>query len=504
MKHTKSSIKIVLISLFLAINFVVIYFLAQAYGFFNTGAERSTILNLTSLETTVYQPKLTWQNIENPSRPLDKSAKNTVEIDYLNAWHARQLALYSNDIEFLEDHYTDQELEKLKQILNLNASQNIQIESTTLAHDLDLDFYSADGQMLALTDHNVEEVQYVYQDEILQATSKERSTYEVIMLLKDGRWRVRHIVKLDPDKQDSLSKPKFDSLLKSQLRGINYYPKDAPWDTFGEKFNVDMLNKDLKIIKDLDLNTIRVFVGYEDFGKEYVLPEKLEKIEKLLDSAHQNDLKVIVTLFDFYGNYSIFDWPAAQKHARAIVSRFKDHPAILAWDIKNEPDLDFASRGKERVLGWLQTMINTVRSEDSDALITIGWSSPEAALELQEEVDLISFHYYKEAEGFQEAFATLRSKTEKPLMLQEFGLSTYRGFWRPFGESQTDQKEYYETMLQTIDKEKLHFAFWTLYDFTEVPSQVVGKLPWRKKPQAAFGIIDKEGNTKESYPVFRQ
>tara|TARA_Y100000815_G_scaffold273897_1_gene306394 strand:+ start:3298 stop:4812 length:1515 start_codon:yes stop_codon:yes gene_type:complete len=503
-RPTKSSIKVVLISSFLAINFVVIYLLAQAYGFFNSGAERATMLNLTAPETSVYQPGFSWVNIDNPSRSLDKSAQKALEIDYLNAWHARQLALYSNDLKFLEDHYTDEGLVTMQAVLEHNAAQNIQIESTTLSHELDLEFYSEDGQIAVLTDHHVEEVQYIYQDELLKAHSDEVTSYEIIMMLKDGRWRIRHLARQVASSQDTLERPGTARMPQSQLKGVNYYPQDSPWDTFGQNFNVETLADDLAIIKDLDLNTIRIFVGFEDFGKEYLIPEKVEKLKQLLDTAQQADIKVIVTLFDFYGDYSVFDWPASVKHATALVTRFKDHPAVLAWDIKNEPDLDFASRGKERVLGWLHTMIKTVRSIDRDALVTIGWSNAGAAPLLQEEVDLVSFHYYGKVEGYQKTFQALKNKVDKPLMLQEFGLSTYRGLWSPFGNSQNAQREFYAHMLEVLTWEDTHFTFWTLYDFKDVPTGVVGRLPWRKKPQTAFGILDVQGEKKAAYNVFKK
>jgi len=38
-----------------------------------------------------------------------------------------------------------------------------------------------------------------------------------------------------------------------------------------------------------------------------------------------------------------------------------------------------------------------------------------------------------------------------------------------------------------------------LYDFKSIPTSVVGRLPWRKKPQQFYGFFDLEGNKKPSY-----
>ncbi len=101
-------------------------------------------------------------------------------------------------------------------------------------------------------------------------------------------------------------------------------------------------------------------------------------------------------MFDFYGNYELKDWTLTQRHAQTIVTAFKDHRALFGWDIKNEPDLDFESRTQENVLAWLEEMIIRIRSWDPKHPVTIGWSSAEAAQNLGEQVNFVSFHYYQD------------------------------------------------------------------------------------------------------------
>ena len=88
-------------------------------------------------------------------------------------------------------------------------------------------------------------------------------------------------------------------------------------------------------------------------------------------------------------------------------------------------------------------------------------------------------------------------------MLQEFGLSTYSGLWKPFGNDENDQTTYYERIFPILKSNNLHFAFWTLYDFEEVPTAVVGRLPWRRAPQKKFGILDSQGESKEAATLFK-
>lgn len=251
----------------------------------------------------------------------------------------------------------------------------------------------------------------------------------------------------------------------------------------------------------MGLNTVRLFIPYEAFGKNYVDAQKLSQVKTTLDIAQANGLKAIVTLFDFYGNYDVTDWTLTHRHAETMVNSLKNHPAIFAWDIKNEPDLDFASRGKKRVTSWLEEMIIQVRSWDPENIITIGWASTEGAENLVDKVDLVSFHYYLEPSNFRTAVKQLKSKIpkNKPLMLQEYGTSSYTGLWSLFLGKKNKQERYYEEMQNYIKEEGLPFVFWTLYDFEEIPSSVVGHLPWRKTPQKFYGCIDKDGNRKPSF-----
>ena len=199
-------------------------------------------------------------------------------------------------------------------------------------------------------------------------------------------------------------------------------------------FLKDTISKDFKIIKDAGLNSVRVFVQYEDFGKAEVSNKKLEKLKQTLDVAEENNLKVVLTLFDFYGDYSVLNWTLNQRHAETIVSTFKDHNALIAWDIKNEPNLDFESSGKDLVIAWLDKMIDLVKSVDTKHPVTIGWSNTTNASILKDRVDFVSFHYYEDLEGLDSAIKALKKEVpNKALVLQEFGISSYSGFWNPIG-----------------------------------------------------------------------
>ena len=501
--QNKNIYRALLILSFIGLNLLLVAAISNILSYLNTGADKSTMLNLALGAEPVYKPHLVWKDSINPSRPIEKPTKKRVAQDYLNAWYVREVALATGENTGITDYYTESARAKIDTRVLQNKKGKPFIKGASLNHELYLEFYSADGQLISFRDEAVFEIKQIYDQEKLVLETRDTSAYRVVMLLEDGFWRIRHQERIIPQAKDSSAQKSSLKRLPQWIKGVNYYPQEHPWNTFDTLFKAERIQADFEKIKQLNLNTLRIFVGYEDFGKAEVNPEKLNRLKQLMDLAQDAELQVIVTLFDFYGDYSVLDTPNTFKHARSIISALKAHPALLAWDLKNEPDLDFDNRGKDQVTFWLQNHIAHLKQLDPETPVTIGWSKAKAATILEEKLDVVSFHYYEELEDFEETYRDLKANTSKPIMLQEFGLSTYSGLWKPFGNDENDQTTYYERILPILKSNNLHFAFWTLYDFEEVPTAVVGRLPWRRAPQKKFGILDSQGESKEAATLFK-
>lgn len=498
-KLNKITIRTLLTILSMSVTGFLIYAIASLFSFLNTGADRSKMLRTEVFKTQQYIPNLTWAPLNNIGRKMDLPTLGSIEKNYLDAWYVKHVAYHTNTITGIEDYYTDSAEKNLFEFIDYNKEQNIHIEATTLEHNPKITFFSEDGQLLSMTDYGVKEYKRVYKNDTLLIEKKEVFDYKSILLLEDGFWRIRHLVK-EPSETSYNEDPPLEPYPDYKIKGINYYPQNSAWDTFGDKFNKETLANDFEIIEKAGLNTIRIFIQYEDFGKAKLIPEKLEKLNILLDIAEQKGLKVIVTLFDFYGDYSVLDWTLTSKHAETIVQRFKEHNAILAWDVKNEPDLDFLSRGKEKVVAWLHQTISTIKRIDQKHAVTVGWAKIENATLLKDRLTLITFHYYEDIQLFKDAYLKLKQAIpNKPIALGEFGVSSYSGFWKPYGSSESTQEEFHKTMQTIFKKNDIQFMSWTLYDYRTIPTAVVGKLPWRKNAQKKFGFIDYNGNPKKSF-----
>ncbi|ALM07466.1 glycosyl hydrolase family 5 [Sediminicola sp. YIK13] len=499
----KNIVRAGLILSFLAINALILFGISSVFSYLNTGADRADMLHLESPMAEVYLPKMEWAQTKSYGRPMEEQTLQKIQKDYLSAWHVRNQAFMNNEQQGISDYYTDSTQQKIYRIIDLNKANGTSVKGTTLDHHPTLEFYSADGKLVVFTDRNVVSFNQVFKDQTLVSQQSSSSSFKVMMLLEDGFWRIRHMVEIqepidDISEIEATTKEKILEI--SMSKGVNYYPKDSPWAMFGDNFKEEIVDKDFDILQKMGLNTVRIFVPYEDFGIAKVDEQKLAKLKRTLDKAGAHELKVIVTLFDFYGDYDIRDWTFTHRHAEQIVTALKDHEALLAWDIKNEPDLDFESRGKEVVLAWLEQLVLIVKQWDKNHPVTIGWSNPEVAVQLSEEVDFVSFHYYKELSQFKAAIDMLQSSIpDKVLVLQEYGYSSYYGIWNGYQGDQKDQADYYKQIQTILDKEHIPFLFWTMYDFEEVPTSVVGSLPWRRERQKYFGFLDSEGEAKPSF-----
>lgn len=507
-KLTKNIYRVLLIVSFLVINGLILAGISSVLSYLNTGADKSSMLHLEVPMEKVYAPKVTWGNIDNPGRPMEKQTLQEIESNYLNAWHVRNIAYKKNDRYGIADFYTDSARARIFEQIDLNIENNNWFKASTLEHFPELDFYSEDGTLVVFTDKHVERYFESYEGDSLLFHQKDTTSYQIMMLLEDGFWRIRHLQEIESEKKIIPKVDRdIDSILHTikNLKGLNYYPQKNPWDTFGKAFNDTIIDADFEIIENMGLNTIRIFIQYEDFGKADVKPEKLDRLKKTMDLAFENNLGVMITLFDFYGDYDVTNWTLTHRHAETIVNALKNHPALLGWDIKNEPDLDFDSRGRDRVLSWLMEMNVKMKQWDPDHPITIGWSSPEAAVHLADKVDFVSYHYYREPDEFLSAHNKLKSiVTDKTLVLQEYGFSSYDGFWNLYLGSDEAQVAYYESMQGHLAEAAIPFVFWTLYDFEKVPTAVAGSLPWRTRKQHHFGCIDLEGKRKEVFEVLDQ
>ncbi|MDO1499047.1 glycosyl hydrolase [Winogradskyella maritima] len=78
-------------------------------------------------------------------------------------------------------------------------------------------------------------------------------------------------------------------------------------------------------------------------------------------------------------------------------------------------------------------------------------------MNLTTELDFISFHYYRKTQRFLASYNALQDAiNNKPIVLQEYGYSSYDGIWNAYKGSEEDQANYYKEMQTMITNANYH------------------------------------------------
>ena len=499
---------------FLGVSILLFVIFSRLIAYFETPTVTVSSIQNNSIDH-FYQPSFNWMPLKNEGRKMEEHSLEKITENYFGSFYGHNQYLSQGNSDGIHDYFTKKSYKKIEfaSLSNQSDQTSRKVSYTTLSHELDLKLYSQDGAAIVFDDIQ-ENYHQLFENDELVSGYYDIARFEVMLLLEDNFWRVRHKIRSNTDfKFKSVSKDTLNEyvtlkgkhfIYKDQpfkSKGINYYPAKYPWEDFWPNFNKIPLKEDFALIANAGFNTIRVFTPYHQFGGANVDQTNLANLEKLLNLADTYDLKVIVTLFDFFLDYSVDKWTLSDRHAETIVTRLNNHPAILSWDIKNEPDLDFKNYGEGIVKEWLKFMTMSVKKYDPNHLVTIGWSVPEYLTALDASVDYYSFHFYNDPSDLGNY---LQQDFNKPLILEETGQHSFNAWWYPFRKSKEDQSNYTSKILDVITKYDLSYTFWTLYDFRNIPDNVVGAIHWRKGIQKNFGLINKNNKQKPAFKLIKE
>ena len=259
-----------------------------------------------------------------------------------------------------------------------------------------------------------------------------------------------------------------------QVRGINYYPAQYPWRRFLTETDLDIYRTELALLKETGINTLRIFLWNEAlFNCHFsgAVPNwgTFQRLDGIIRIAGNLDFRLIVTLNDLpdLTDYPLYENPDHIVEQTAfVVERYRDEAAILAWDLRNEGDIDYGAHNtlpgmfrRQEVLDWLELTSEQVRALEIPQLITVGWLMDSVAT--APFVDFISFHHWSDVDNLVERIVQMREATDKPILLQEFGYSTGREAITP--EIQSDM---IRAVIDTSEQEQLlGWMIWTAFDF---------------------------------------
>lgn len=264
--------------------------------------------------------------------------------------------------------------------------------------------------------------------------------------------------------------------------------------------------------RELGINTVRVLVPYrarEGWSDERgtVNPVMLDRLREFVQIAGENQLKVIITLFDWY-DVDIKGGSLQEQYnlgyLNTIVSAFKDDDRVLAWDVHNEPDNypTWKLGMRTVVVDWLVRMADAIRAIDQRHPITVGvghveslWQPSSTGRTIADISDLISVHSY-DAARYETLAAEIRVHTSKPLLLEEFGWPTGPDCRGPWFDEQSQLYLYRKALEAARHTDLAGIMGWWLQDPPLTSAYAVDE-------NGHFGLYRRDGGAKPAIGPFR-
>jgi hypothetical protein len=223
--------------------------------------------------------------------------------------------------------------------------------------------------------------------------------------------------------------------------GANYWASHAGTAMWSD-WRADVVEKDFKTLSENGIKYLRVFPLWSDFqpisllrggggspaeyrwgersltddaeGKAGVSHEAILHFEELTRIAEKYDMKLIVGLITGWMSGRLFVPPALEgkkilsdpdammwevRFVKYFVSRFRDTPSIIAWDLGNECNSMEAVSSQSTAWNWISAITNAIKSEDKSRLVVSGMHSLKTegiwTIEDQAEVtDVLCTHAY--------------------------------------------------------------------------------------------------------------
>ena len=145
--------------------------------------------------------------------------------------------------------------------------------------------------------------------------------------------------------------------------GCNYFDPHVGWaPKLWQQFDADKVEGHFRVMRDLGVNVVRVFLTAQSFYREppNVEPDALRKFDALLEIGRRHGIRVHPTGPDHWEGRP--PWMRTDKYSdpqaleaqaafwKAFAARYQDHPTIFAYDLLNEPEIGWQSESMEK--GW--------------------------------------------------------------------------------------------------------------------------------------------------------
>jgi endo-1,4-beta-mannosidase len=297
---------------------------------------------------------------------------------------------------------------------------------------------------------------------------------------------------------------------------------DWPWRVGAEAFD-----RAFEAMADVGLTVARIDLLWEAVEPEAGrLDERhLEVLDDVLAAARRHGIWLHPTLFvggevgDAFWDVPWRDGrqPHANEemrrlqadHARALAERWRGDPALIAWDLTDEPPFWlFRDTTDDDARAWTRTLVSALRAADPDHLVTIGTASqdighgPFRADVVAEDLDVVCVHPYPiyspdlypdqllsprltRAAAFETALARGAGRS---VMVHEYGASS--------AQFDPERIAAHDRLLtwSSFGRGAIAYVAWC---WTDAEPQAYRRAPYVRQPhETQFGVTDHEGRLR--------
>ena len=348
----------------------------------------------------------------------------------------------------------------------------------------------------------------------------ERKTVEIMENLRDTKTELASTLKdLASYRARMAELQRIKDYLEEDLKSVMRTARGlSPSDFFGANMRsgLDAWSKKteneiiLQILsaREMELNVIRIVIDVWKYAQPYQhLPsDALRAIMEVVDMLWRAGLYVIVT-FDkvmWMDSDSTRYWVGYRQYKEAImdvVNMLRLHPAVVAYDLSNEPVLAIEAGVTEGKISrreadeWIKGLTNVYRvmrndivSRDPFVTVTVGDAEPDYSKYFIDVIDFVSFHNigtwspYPEEDTWDGTLEDLRRRLSyrierakalgKPVVLEEYGVDPNFVYGRQLermGKVVYHPLDYYRVILDEVYSHGIGALFWVININAEDP-----------------------------------
>ncbi len=486
---------------------------AYLITYFEQGANPAAALNIVPNVPPDLYVQVEWRpDAKDTGRKMDPYTRDDIQSSLMRAWLQLNLSYIRGKPIGLKTYFEGPARAGVEEVIRDAAASGWSFQQVNTRHSLELHFFSADGSIVSLTDHEalVSRAGFDSAGSLVFFADTVES-YDMVLFLEDGNWRVRHWVrtsgevlqnKLDPPLQPPVT-PEVVSggsaAVPSDWRAVDYSRPDPNGAVLWADYDLAQVDRDLMRMRELGIGLVAVSVPYEEFGGPRIDALQRDKLEHFLKRAAVHGLKVLLKLFDDFATYELIHWPKADNHLSELAGYFKDYPALFAWHFSVGERLVQENQNSEIVRAWLRHLSRTLRQADPYHLMGVTWSAETTPHVDPDLGDLILL----DVEDFSNATFRLRQvDSTRPVLLVGEHRSSWRSPWFPSLVGEPEQASYLSSLLALAHRRPHTGVIWQTWRDSSQGVRLRGLLsPVSTMFRAKTGLIREDGAPKRAAQV---